>query len=189
MMGDTGSFNDIFTEEMPAKIKHIGKVEPVEEKCDCDGKRDHGIHPCTKCNCKEESEVDKALAKEFVKKSLEKTNAFGLSKETADELAKATVKANISLKEMIDALTGDSKKPVHTYKVYIRIGGISHHDSDYTSIPALRKRVHEIAEELYGRKPYYYRTWMNGDRMQIDFGHHTQFIEVEGITPDEFAKN
>jgi hypothetical protein len=174
---------------MPAKIKHIGKVEPVEEKCDYDGKRDHGIHPCTKCNCKEESEVDKALAKEFVKKSLEATNAFGINKQTVEDLQKTALKATSSFKEMVEALANDSKEPVHTYKVYIKIGGVSHHDTDYTSISALRRRVHEIAEELYGRKPYYYRTWMSGDRMQIDFGHHTQFIEVEGITPDEFAKN
>lgn len=31
MMGDTGSFNDIFTTEMPAKIKHIGNMpQPVK---------------------------------------------------------------------------------------------------------------------------------------------------------------
>jgi hypothetical protein len=95
---------------------------------------------------------------------------------------------------MIDALTGETAPKIDGhYKVYIRIGGISngesHYDSDFTSIPALRKRVHEIAEELYGRKPYYYRTWMNEGRMIIDFGHYTQFIEVEGITPDKYAKN
>ena len=96
---------------------------------------------------------------------------------------------------MIDALTGETtpkmgkieKTPL--YRVFIRISGKSHHDSDFTSIEALRARVHEIATELYGKKPYYYRTWMNGDRMMIDFGHYTQFIEIEGITPDEYAKN
>jgi hypothetical protein len=91
---------------------------------------------------------------------------------------------------MIDALTGDFVPKIDGhYKVYIRIGGTSHHDSDFTSIKALRKRVHEIAKEFYGREPYYYRTWMNEGRMIIDFGHHTQFIEVEGITPDKYAKN
>jgi hypothetical protein len=89
---------------------------------------------------------------------------------------------------MINAMTEEPKLDGH-YKVYIRIGGQSHHDSDFTSIKALRKRVHEIAKELYGREPYYYRTWMSGDRMIIDFGHYTQFIEIEGITPDEYAKN
>lgn len=185
-LGNKGNFNDKFNDALDNKMKVISAPE---KECACDGKRDHDIHSCTKCNCKEESEVDKALAKEFVKKALETTNAFGISKQTTDGLAQAAAKADVALKDMINALTGETKEPVHTYRVYIKIGSVSHHDTDYTSITALRRRVHEIAEELYGRKPYYYRTWMSGDRMQIDFGHHTQFIEVEGITPDEFAKN
>ena len=186
MMGDTGSFNDIFTEDMPAKIKYIGKVEPVEDKHECKCNP-----PCEECKCKEESEVDKALAKEFVKKSIEKANnAFGFNKQTADELAKAAAKASNSMKEMIDALTGETEtKCDGHYKVYLKIGGESLFDSEFTSIRAMKKRVCEIAKEHYGRKPYYYRTWMNNGRMMIDFGHHTQFIEVEGITPDEYVKH
>lgn len=51
MMGDKSSFNDIFTKEMPAKIKHIGNIEPVEEKseCKCDT-------PCQGCSCHTETE-------------------------------------------------------------------------------------------------------------------------------------
>lgn len=190
-LGNKGNFNDKFNHALD--IMKTIHAEPAPEKaCACDGKRDHGIHSCTECKCKEESEVDKALAKEFVKKSLEAletTNAFGINKQTVEDLQKSADKATSSFKEMVEALANESKKPVHIYKVYIKIGGVSHHDSDFTSISALRRRVHEIAEEHYGRKPYYYRTWMSGGRMQIDFGHYTQFIEVEGITPDEFAKN
>lgn len=61
MMGDKSSFNDIFTKEMPAKIKHIGNIEPVEEKpeCKCDT-------PCEDCSGKKkiaywrERETEKA---------------------------------------------------------------------------------------------------------------------------------
>ena len=194
-LGNKGNFNDKFNDTLDNKMKVI-PAEPAPEKaCACDGKRDDGIHSCIECKCKEESEVDKALAKEFVKKSIETANAFGISKDTVDKLAKETVRANNSLEEMINMLTGKATPKTNKtettplYRVFIRISGVSHHDSDFTSIPALRKRVHEIAEEHYGRKPYYYRTWMSGGRMQIDFGHYTQFIEVEGITPDEFAKN
>ena len=97
---------------------------------------------------------------------------------------------------MINALTGEATSKTSKvestplYRVFIRISGKSHHDSDFTSIEALRERVHEIAEEHYGRKPYYYRSWMgDSGRMIIDFGHYTQFIEIEGITPSEYAKN
>ena len=112
--------------------------------------------------------------------------------ETIEKVRTSADKATTSFTEMIEALTDKSAKipPLEgQYRVFIRIGGVSHHDSDFTSVPALRNRIHEIAEELYGKEPYYYRTWMNGDRMVIDFGHYTQFIEVEGITPDEYAKH
>ena len=185
-LGNKGNFNDKFNDALNNKMKVI-PAEPAPEKaCDCDG-------TCIECKCKEESVVDKALAKEFVKMSLEKVNTFGVNTQTATEFSKAANKASNSLKEMIEALAGESDeekpKPQHVYKVYTRIGGESFFDGSYFSIESLRERVHKIAEELYGEKPYYYRTWMNGDRMTIDFGHYTQFIEVEGITPDEYAKH
>ena len=185
-LGNKGNFNDKFNDALDNKIKVI-PAEPAPEKaCTCDG-------TCEECKCKEESEVDKALAKEFVKKSLEKTNAFGINTQTATELSKAANKASNSLKEMIDALTDESEKtkpePANTYKIYIRVSGESLFDSNKYSIESLRERVHEIAKEYYGKKPYYYRTWMGDNgRMIIDFGHYTQFIEVEGITPEEYAK-
>lgn len=185
-LGNKGNFNDKFNDALDNKMKVIpADPEPVKA-CDCDG-------TCTECKCKADPEV-KAEAEKFIEEieALKKTkNAFGLNKQTADELTKATVKASNSLKEMIDALTGETTKTekVPLYRVFIRIGGQSHHDSDFTTIPTLRRRVREIAKELYGREPYYYRTWMNEGRMIIDFGHYTQFIEVEGITPDEYAKH
>ena len=176
-LGNKGNFNDKFNDALDNKMKVIPeekKVIPAREACDCDG-------TCTECKCKEESVVDKALTKEFVKESIKIAE-------------KAANKASNSLKEMIEALTGETVgvdvKPVNIYKVFIRISGKSHYDSEHLTIESLRERVHEIAEELYGRKPYYYRTWIGDNgRMQIDFGHYTQFIEVEGITPSEYAKN
>lgn len=192
MMGDKGNFNDIFTEELPAKIKYIGRVEPVEEKheCKCDT-------PCEDCSGKKENPSTDTSEKP--QKSTEKTsqvkNAFGISKETTNELAKATKKADISLNNMIEQLTGETVKTNKTehvapYRVYIRIGGKSHYDSEHFTVESLRKRTHEIAEVYYGKKPYYYRTWLDDSgRMHIDFGSHINFIEVEGITPAEYAKN
>lgn len=192
---EEGASSISFTHRITLNEEAVKKMtEAPTRPCECDGKRDSGIHSCincyhdecketlkapTECKCKEESEIDKALAKEFVKKSI----------ETAE---KAANKASNSLKEMIDTLTGESDKekpkPQHVYKAYIRIGNKSHFDGDYFTIDSLRNRVHELAEAIHGRKPYYYRTWMADGRMQIDFGSYSQFIEVEGITPSEFAK-
>ena len=197
-LGNKGNFNDKFNDALDNKMKVIpaekatgGTIkmsdssisftrpitlneEAVKKICECDP-------PCKECKCKEESEVDKALAKEFVKKSLEKAG-------------NAASEANKAFTNMIYELAGHTKDeekptPKNVYKVYIRIGNKSHFDGNYFSIDSLRKRVHELAEALYGRKPYYYRTWMADGRMQFDFGSYSQFIEVEGITPDEYAKN
>ena len=180
-LGNKGNFNDKFNDALDNKMKVI-PAEPAPEKaCACDG-------TCEECECK--AEAEKFIEEiEALKKA---KNAFGVNKQTADELSKATTKANVALKEMIEALTSEAAechKPAHVYRVYIRIGGDSHFDMNCFTVEALRKRVNSLAEELYGRKPYYYRTWMNGDRMVIDFGHYTQFIEIEGITPDEYAKD
>ena len=201
-LGNKGNFNDKFNDALNNKMKVIpaDPADPEPEKaCDCD-------NTCKVCECKmtvasvgenrngsclTEEAIANASTEEIVFKK--PTNAFGLSKQTADELAKATVKANNSLKEMIDALTGETtpktdKTPL--YRVFVRISGAYHRDCDFTSIEALRKRVHELAESIYGQKPYYYRTWMGDNgRMIIDFGSYSKFIEVEGITPSEYAKN
>ena len=197
-LGNKGNFNDKFNDALDNKRKVIPggagiikmsdssisftrpitlneeavkrMTEAPEKACDCDG-------TCTECKC------EKA------------TLTFGINKQAVEDLQIGSAKASNSFKEMVEELVGMSNKteekpePAHIYKVYLRIGGESLFDSNIYSIEALRKRIHDLAEELYGKKPYYYRTWMNGDRMQIDFGHHTQFIEVEGITPDEYAKN
>ena len=168
-LGNKGNFNDKFNDALDNKMKVI-RAEPAPVKaCDCDG-------TCETCECEKS------------------TNAFGINKQTVTELSEAANKASNSLKEMIDTLTGECEKtqpePAHTYKVYIRISGESLFDSNHYSLETLRKRVHEIAEEYYGRKPYYYRTWIGDNgRMIMDFGHYTKFIEVEGITPSEYAKN
>ena len=166
-LGNKGNFNDKFNDALDNKMKVI----PADPKVEAEAERF--------------IEEIEALKK--------RKNAFGVSEQTATELSKAANKAANSLKEMINALTDEvtpktDKTPL--YRVFIRISGKTNYDSDFTSIEALRKRVREIAEELYGRKPYYYRTWMGDNgRMIMDFGHYTQFIEIEGITPDEYAKH
>lgn len=210
-LGNKGNFNDKFNDALDNKMKVIpGGADIIAEKeCECD-------NACEVCECKmtvaavgenrngsyltEEAIANastevKAEAEKFIEEIdalKKKKNAFGIDKQAVEELQKTALKATSSFKEMVEELANMSApktKKTPLYRVFIRISGKSHHDSDFTSIDALRERVHEIAEKHYGRKPYYYRTWMNGDRMMVDFGHYTQFIEVEGITPSEYAKN
>ena len=190
-LGNKGNFNDKFNDALDNKMKTI----PAEKATGGTIKMSDASISFTRPIALNEEAVKKMT--EAPEKECKKlTNAFGVSKETADELAKAASKADVSLKDMINALTGEVTSKINKientplYRVFIRISGKSHHDSDFTSIDALRARVHEIAEEHYGRKPYYYRSWIGDNgRMIIDFGHYTQFIEIEGITPSEYAKN
>lgn len=74
MMGDKSSFNDIFTKDMPAKIKHIGNIEPVEEKpeCKCDT-------PCQDCSCHTEAEKAAEVSVGAADKKVQRYDLFLIS--------------------------------------------------------------------------------------------------------------
>ena len=169
MMGDKGSFNDIFTEEMPTKIKHIGKVEPVEEKdkCRCDT-------PCEDCSCHAEAE-----------KAAEASVNAALSK-----MSKSAEKANITMKKMIDELTGDSVK-VQRYDLFLMdpCGDktkIYHQGTDeeiHKAMRTYRMKHYPILEA--NRTPY--RVWMIKDNLMVDFGAGSYFM-IPGMDHDTFVK-
>ena len=170
-------------------------TEVPEKACEWKGKR-YGKISGESLAAEHADPEAKTEAEKFIEEIdalKKKKNAFGIDKQAVEELQKTALKATSSFKEMVEELANMSApktKKTPLYRVFIRISGKSHHDSDFTSIDALRERVHEIAEEYYGRKPYYYRTWLGDNgRMIMDFGHYTKFIEVEGITPSEYAKN
>ena len=184
-LGNKGNFNDKFNDALDNKMKVIPADPAPEKACNCDG-------TCEVCECKANPEV-KAEAEKFIEEieALKKRkNAFGLSKETADELTKATVKANHSLKEMINALTGETEKPeIKEYKVFVKANGAITPAGTYHDAKSTTTRVKELATEHFGRKPYYYRCWMEGDKMVIDFGSYSKFIVIQGMTPDEWVKD
>lgn len=194
-LGNKGNFNDKFNDALDNKMKIIpggaGIVseEKEEEKCNCNP-------PCEKCKCKEESEVDKALAE--VKKSPENastegvifndlTNAFGINKQTADELAKTALKASNSLKEMIEKLTNDATDC--KYHLFIKQDGTITPAGHYKSPRMLKQCAKYLATELFGREPHYYRLWMENGRTVIDFGSYSKFLVLEGITPEDWNNN
>lgn len=183
MMGDKGSFNNIFTEEMPAKIKHIGKVEPVEEKCDCDGKRDHGIHSCEDCSCKKEDSfagVVEDLKKAGAAATQSAKNVIGLSAEIEGFLEKLA--------------TSDTKlEPVKVQRYDLFLMDpcgdkteIYHQGTDeeiHKAMRAYRMKHYPILEA--NRTPY--RVWMIKDNLMVDFGAGSYFM-VPGMDHDTFVK-
>ena len=175
MMGDTGSFNDIFTAEMPAKIKHIGKVEPVEEKCDCEcsGRREEGIHSCKDCSC--HAEVEK----------LGEASVAALNK-----MNEAAKKADVAMKKMINKLLDEPVK-VQRYDLFLMdpCGDkteIYHQGTDEEIHKAMRTYRMKHYPTLEANKTPY-RVWMIKDNLMVDFGAGSYFM-VPGMDHDAFVK-
>ena len=175
MMGDTSSFNDTFTKDMPAKIKHIGKVEPIEEKheCKCDT-------PCEDCSCKKED------------------SSVGV----AEKLKKASAAATKSVKDVIGLsaeIEGFLKKlaeepepiKVQRYDLFLMdpCGDrteIYHQGTDeeiHKAMRAYRMKHYPILEA--NRTPY--RVWVIKDNLMVDFGAGSYFM-VPGMDHDTFVK-
>lgn len=169
MMGDTGSFNDIFTTEMPAKIKHIGKVEPVEKKHEC-----HCDTPCKDCSCHAEAEKTAEVSVNAV------LNKMGTMAE----------KANAAMKELINELAGEPVK-IKRYDLFLMdpCGDkteIYHQGTDeeiHKAMRAYRMKHYPILEA--NRTPY--RVWMIKDSLMVDFGAGSYFM-VPGMDHDTFVK-
>jgi hypothetical protein len=166
MMGDTGSFNDIFTEEMPAKIKHIGNVEPVEEKheCKCDT-------PCKECHCETEKATEASAS------------------AVLNKWDKATNETSVSIKKMIDELT--DSKPLTSriegpYKVFIKSSNTFMPAGTYNTIKLAKERAIDLATQIVGSKPHYYRLWTDEGKLYVDFGSYSKYIVLEGVGTEDW---
>lgn len=173
MMGDTGSFNDIFTTEMPAKIKHIGKVEHVEEKheCKCDT-------PCEDCSCKKEdsfADVAESLKKASTAATNSAKDVIGLSTEIEGFLKKLTEEPVEIKRYNLFLLDPDgSAKEIY------------HQGTDgeiHKEMRAYRIKHYPILEA--NGTPY--RIWQKCGSLYVDFGAGSYFM-VPGMDHDTFVK-
>jgi hypothetical protein len=169
MMGDKGNFNDIFTEELPAKIKHIGKVEPVEEKheCKCDT-------PCEDCSSKKKTAYWRDEASVAALKGI----------------GEAAEQTNAAMKKLIDELTDEPVK-VQRYNLFLvdpdgSAKEIYHQGTDgeiHKAMRAYRMKHYPILEA--NRTPY--RIWQKCNSLYVDFGAGSYFM-VPGMDHDTFVK-
>jgi hypothetical protein len=175
MMGDKGSFNDIFTEEMPKKIKHIGKVEPIEEKHESAG-------------VKKLKEVCATVGINTVPSTAESLKKAGDA--ALNKMKEATEKTNTSMKRMIDELIAEPVK-VQRYDLFLMdpCGDrteIYHQGTDeeiHKAMRTYRMKHYPILEA--NRTPY--RVWMIKDNLMVDFGAGSYFM-VPGMDHDTFVK-
>jgi hypothetical protein len=185
-LGNKGNFNDKFNDALDNKMKVI----PAEEATDGTIKLSDSAISFTR---------PIALNKEAVKKIVEapekSTNAFGVNKETVTELSKAASKADVALKDMINALTGETspkkdkaEKPKE-YRIFVCsavTGEKKMHLATRRSVQDVRDFVREYSKEAsYG---WYFRTWNTTGGMYIDYGSYTNYLLVEGMDNSEYVK-
>ena len=180
MMGDTGSFNDIFTTEMPEKIKHIGKAEPVEDTSN-----------------DETTATSRAIGRFNITKPAEKLietcERAGIDLKRAGEAANGTAKATITLN---DSLTSMLEKflsnPTPVYDVFVK----GNRNSKQIMVAAEKEVISKYLK-MYVQKHYPtligtpWRIWTVGKEhpeMYIDFGASEYFV-IPGMTCEEWNKN
>jgi hypothetical protein len=173
MMGDTGSFNDIFTEEMPVKIKHIGKVEPIEEKHEC-----HCDTPCKDCSCKKEdsfADTVESLKKAGATATKSVKDVIGLSTEIEGFLKKlAEEPVEIKRYNLLLVDPDGTEKEI----CYNCTDGEIH-----KAMRAYRMKHYPILEA--NGTPY--RVWQRDGALIVDFGAGSYF-KVPGMDHDTFVK-
>jgi hypothetical protein len=163
MMGDTGSFNDIFTEEMPAKIKHIGREESLVE-------------------AQTEAPTDAPVVEE-VKTEVDET--VKVSKAVEAETAPADPKQK-TLCECVKEFIGGQKKK--TYDIYLEglctrrlLNKAATVKEVNAAINSYRNRVHPWLKHT--KTPF--RVWACNGNLYIDFG-ATELAAIPGLTVDEY---
>lgn len=169
MMGNKGSFNDIFTQELPSKLKEITKKEESKNDTPKDGTMATG------------SIDDFSIEK----KPIEKT------KETINKMGEAAEKTNAAMKKMINEFVGEPVK-VQRYDLFLMdpCGDkteIYHQGTDeeiHKAMRAYRMKHYPTLER--NKTPY--RVWMNKGNLIVDFGAGSYFT-VPGMDHDTFLKS
>ena len=119
--------------------------------------------------------------------------------ETMKKLKASAIEAGKNMKESISRLLNENTKKdekpnqerveKHTYSVYLRTLTTDIPAGHFGDKDATKEFIKKLAYEQLGEKPYYYRVWEDCGRLHIDFGSHTRFIEVEGMTSQEWIND
>lgn len=168
-LGNKGNFNDKFNDALDNKMKVIS------------------ANPEVKAEAEKFVEEIEALKKE--------KNAFGVNEQTATELAKAANKTSNSMKDMINALTGETSPKVgkiektREYKIFL----YSAITNEKKMLLARRRSVQDVRDFVknYGKEAghgWYFRTWNADGGMYIDYGSYSNYLFVEGMDNSEYVK-
>ena len=190
LFGNKGSFNYIFTETLPSKLKVIPKEEKKTATISVDtpngtiiGTIGCGVSTVTNRIDEVEKKVD----------SVEKT---------IDDLKVAVKKAGVSAEaasdnfsKLVNALTStpgstpDPTEDVAKYKVYLY-----NIFSDDKTLLTEGKKLIELPKFISAEQkkrityPGYTRYWNGKTGLYIDYGSHSYYFYIPGLTMEEYSK-
>lgn len=190
LFGNKGSFNYIFTETLPSKLKVIPKEEKKTTTISVDtpngtiiGTIDCGVSTVTNRMEEVEKKVDNV-------------------EKTIDDLKVAVKKAGVSAEaasdnfaKLVGALAGtsgstpDPTEDVAKYKVYL----YNLYSTD-KSLLAEGKTLIELPKFLSAEQkkrityPGYARYWSDKTGLYVDYGSHTYYFHIPGLTMEEYSK-
>ena len=152
LMGNKGNFNDIFTQELPAKLKTIDAPAPTKEEC-----------------VKAPADSNKEKAEKQLK-----------------DAAKATVKTSESFNKLTKAIAdicGEIKSGKYVVNLIKTNGDVTCE----CLVTDDAKEVHKyIADCAKNAGCTFYRSWEREGNVWIDYGSHNHYLQVKGMTANEW---
>jgi hypothetical protein len=173
-LGNKGNFNDKFNDALDNKMKVIkGEKEVVKEVVDM---------------WKEtlRSPINGQL--EIANDIPTKEEVHEIVQEALAKVAKPAEKAARSMTDMINALTDTAESSVPTYRLFVKDTRSIVPAGSFSRKAQVVGRAKELAKELYGSDPFYYRLWDEEGRLMVDFGSYTKFLVLEGIEVSDWYK-
>lgn len=172
-LGNKGNFNDKFNDALGNKMKTI----PVKKKCDCEG-------TCKTCTCDINASATVAIVNDIPTKE----EVCEIVQEALAKVAKPAEKAARSMTDMINALTDTAESSVPTYRLFVKDTRSIVPAGSFSKKAQVVGRAKELAKELYGSDPFYYRLWDEEGRLMVDFGSYTKLLVLEGIEVSDWYK-
>ena len=155
LMGNKGNFNDIFTQELPAKLKTIDAPAPTKEEC---------------------------------VKTPADSNKEKMEKRLKDA-AKATIQASESLNKLTKAIADvcNTKKELKSGKYTVNLIKTNGDVSYECLVTDDAKEVHKyIADWAKNANCPFYRSWTQNGGIWVDYGSHSHYLEIKGLTMDQW---
>lgn len=181
LMGNKGSFNNIFTEIMPEKLKTIPAKEKQSESAGVKKLRETcatigiDIAPSASQVTSKFDELDKKI------NEVQKTNAE--IESTAKSVAKEVKESIDSFNSLIDQICGKDKKTynLYLYSLYTKTTDLLCGTNDLATLHKL------ISKEQQRRSSTpYIRYWEGDNGLYFDYGSYSYYFFVPGLTANEY---